>query len=88
MQSPITLVLSTKTLGLSNYKVGNKVWLVTWEPKIRRPFVEGAIIDNALKNCDFYKVKSALEDGLSAKTTPKRLERTIGEMLIVDGLTR
>jgi hypothetical protein len=88
MPSPTSLVISARTLGLLNYKAGNKVWLVSLDPKFGRLFVEGTISNDELKNGDFYKLQFPFKDGLSAKMTPKGLERTLGEMLIVDGLTR
>jgi hypothetical protein len=70
MTSPNTLAIAVKTLGLSSYNTGDKVWLVSLDPKFGLPFVEGTIVDDALKNNDFYKV-----DGLSEKITPHGLER-------------
>jgi hypothetical protein len=53
MPSPTTLVVNAKTLGLSNYKSGNKVCLVTLDPKFGRLFVEGTIMDDGLRTRDF-----------------------------------
>jgi hypothetical protein len=88
MSLPNTLALAVKNLGLSNYKTGNKVWLVSLDPKFGHPFVEATIIDDALKNNDVNKVECALKYGLSEKVTPHGLDRVLGEMLVIDGLTR
>jgi hypothetical protein len=73
MSSPTILAINAKTLGLSNYKAGNKVWIVTLDPKFGRPFVEGTITDDKHQASDFYKVQLTLKEGLSSKTTPQGL---------------
>jgi hypothetical protein len=88
MSSPNTIALAVKTFGLSSYKTGNKVWFVSLDPKFGRPFVEGKVIDNTLKNDHFYKVECMLKEQLSEKVTPHGLDRALGEMLVLDGLTR
>jgi hypothetical protein len=82
------LAINAKTLGLSNYKAGNKVWIVTLDPKFGLPFVEGTITDDKRQASNLYTVQLTLKDRLSSKTTPQGLQRLLGEMLILDGLTR
>jgi hypothetical protein len=88
MSSPNTLALAVKTLGLSNYKMGNKFWLVSLDPKFGRPLLEVTIVDDALKTNDFYKVECMLKYRLSEKIILHNLDRVLGEMLMIDGLTR
>jgi hypothetical protein len=87
MPSPTTLVINSKTLGLTRYKAGNKVWIVKLD-QFGRPFVKGTIIDDNFRPSDFYKVQCTVKDGPSSKPTPIGLQILLGEMLIVEGLTR
>jgi hypothetical protein len=88
MSSPNTIDLAVKTLGLSSYKIGNKVWLVSLDPKFSRTFVERKLIDDTLKNDHFYNVECTLKKKLSEKATPHGLDRALGEMIVLNGLTR
>jgi hypothetical protein len=56
MPSPTILVINAKTLGLSSYKTGDKVWVVSLDSKFGRPFVVRKITDDRLKTSDFYQV--------------------------------
>jgi hypothetical protein len=88
MPTPSILVINAKTIGLSKYKAGQKVWVVSLDPKHGRPFTEGKIIDDTLKQQHFYKVQLTMKNGLSKNTTPLGLKLLLGEMVITDGLTR
>jgi hypothetical protein len=88
MPTPSILVINAKTIGLSKYKAGQKVWVVSLDPKHGRPFTEGKIIEDTLKHHHFYKVQLTMKNGLSKTTTSLGLKLLLGEMVITDGLTR
>jgi hypothetical protein len=58
------------------------------DPKFGRHLFEGKVIDDTFKDDHFYKVKCIVKDRLSEKATPHGLDRVLGEMIVLDGLTR
>jgi hypothetical protein len=86
--SPNSIMLTANTLGMPNYKAGSKVWIVSLDPQYGRPFITGKITDDTPSNYHTYKIECLVTKGLSKGISAYALNESLGEMLVLDGITR
>jgi hypothetical protein len=62
-----TSFINVKTLGTVKYKVNNKVWLVSLDPKFGRPLVTGKVIEANTTTNQSYTLECDYAQGISHK---------------------
>jgi hypothetical protein len=88
MSSPKTIALAVKTIGITQYTNGSKVWLVSLDPKFSRPFITGTVTDDTKSDDNLYKVECSWKEGLNDRVTALGMDRFLCEMVFFDGITR
>jgi hypothetical protein len=80
MSSANTRCINVKTFGTVKYRVNNKVWLVSLDPKFGRPFVTVKVIEENPNTNKSYTLECNYDQGISHKI-PSTTSTFLSEML-------